>query len=193
MFRNGLILIASMSFGFVGTGHAATCAVTDVTLGGMSATDCGAGTTPNDTTGTPTSQWQVNLDMAGGYDNWAYYERAEEDIVNNPGNLHDGNTSAIGLTSSEIGDGINTGTFSLTASDPLLIVLKTDSFNYQWYLFEGKTGFYDDGTWDASIVFEGKDLSHISAYTTVVPVPAAVWLFGSGLLGLVGVARRKNA
>jgi hypothetical protein len=27
---------------------------------------------------------------------------------------------------------------------------------------------------------------------TTVPVPAAVWLFGSGLLGLVGVARRKR-
>jgi len=27
--------------------------------------------------------------------------------------------------------------------------------------------------------------------TTVVPVPAAVWLFGSGLIGLVGVARRR--
>jgi hypothetical protein len=26
--------------------------------------------------------------------------------------------------------------------------------------------------------------------TAVVPVPAAVWLFGSGLLGLVGIARR---
>ena len=26
-----------------------------------------------------------------------------------------------------------------------------------------------------------------------VPVPAAVWLFGSGLLGLVGVARRKKS
>lgn len=26
-----------------------------------------------------------------------------------------------------------------------------------------------------------------------VPVPAAVWLFGSGLLGLVGIARRKKA
>ena len=29
--------------------------------------------------------------------------------------------------------------------------------------------------------------------TTVIPVPAAVWLFGSGLLGLVGVARRRKA
>ncbi|MGD8630956.1 MAG: VPLPA-CTERM sorting domain-containing protein [Gammaproteobacteria bacterium] len=28
--------------------------------------------------------------------------------------------------------------------------------------------------------------------TTVVPVPAAVWLFGSGLIGLAGVARRKQ-
>jgi hypothetical protein len=27
----------------------------------------------------------------------------------------------------------------------------------------------------------------------VVPVPAAVWLFGSGLLGLIGVARKKAA
>ena len=25
----------------------------------------------------------------------------------------------------------------------------------------------------------------------VVPIPASVWLFGSGLLGLVGMARRK--
>lgn len=27
----------------------------------------------------------------------------------------------------------------------------------------------------------------------VVPIPAAVWLFGSGLLGLIGIARRKRA
>ena len=29
-------------------------------------------------------------------------------------------------------------------------------------------------------------------FVTPVPVPAAVWLFGSGLVGLVGVARRKR-
>ena len=32
-----------------------------------------------------------------------------------------------------------------------------------------------------------------SDWVGAVPVPAAVWLFGSALLGLVGVARRKNA
>ena len=31
------------------------------------------------------------------------------------------------------------------------------------------------------------------AALTPVPVPASVWLFGSGLLGLVGVTRRKAA
>ncbi len=190
MFRKGLILVVPVLFGFAGTGHAATCAVTDVTLGGMDATSCGAGSTTNDTTGMPVSEWQVNLDSAGGYNTWAFFEKEEEPTLDNPDG-HDGNTTSIGLSSSAIGDGINTGTFSLNASDPLLIVLKSNTFDYQWYLFEDKTGFLE-GTWDASIVFEGKDLSHITAYT-VVPVPAAVWLFGSGLLGLVGIARRKRA
>lgn len=38
------------------------------------------------------------------------------------------------------------------------------------------------GTWDTS-----------SFNVAVVPVPAAIWLFGSGLLGLAGMARRKSA
>jgi hypothetical protein len=36
--------------------------------------------------------------------------------------------------------------------------------------------------------FPGSDFGQ-----AVVPVPAAVWLFGSGLLGLAGIARRKKA
>ena len=30
------------------------------------------------------------------------------------------------------------------------------------------------------------------AFASPIPVPAAVWLFGSGLLGLIGIARRKK-
>jgi len=45
--------------------------------------------------------------------------------------------------------------------------------------------------------FAGADIDAIGAATSAapaaVPVPAAMWLFGSGLLGLVGVARRKKA
>lgn len=32
----------------------------------------------------------------------------------------------------------------------------------------------------------------VQVVSTVVPVPAAAWLFGSGLLGLAGIARRRT-
>jgi hypothetical protein len=37
------------------------------------------------------------------------------------------------------------------------------------------------------------DPAVVSAQIGAVPVPAAVWLFGSGLLGLIGIARRRTA
>ena len=41
--------------------------------------------------------------------------------------------------------------------------------------------------------FESVDRSGVvSIGSAAVPVPAAVWLFGSGLLGLIGMARRKQ-
>jgi len=36
----------------------------------------------------------------------------------------------------------------------------------------------------------GAATSHVTGYG-VVPVPAAVWLFASGLLGLIGIARKR--
>ncbi|MHB8535826.1 MAG: VPLPA-CTERM sorting domain-containing protein [Sulfuricaulis sp.] len=38
----------------------------------------------------------------------------------------------------------------------------------------------------------GYNSGWIASNAGVVPIPAAVWLFGSGLLGLVGIARRKK-
>ena len=63
----------------------------------------------------------------------------------------------------------------------------------------------DGGTsWiaDASVVALGANAYSVTFGTganvievdvQIIPVPAAVWLFGSGLLGLVAVARRKAA
>jgi hypothetical protein len=36
------------------------------------------------------------------------------------------------------------------------------------------------------------DFTFAAAAASPVPIPAAVWLFGSGLLGLIGVARRRR-
>jgi hypothetical protein len=47
------------------------------------------------------------------------------------------------------------------------------------------------GTTAATWSFSSQSALSYSMSIAAVPVPAAVWLFGSGLIGLVGVARRK--
>ncbi|MDH5571855.1 MAG: VPLPA-CTERM sorting domain-containing protein [Gammaproteobacteria bacterium] len=49
--------------------------------------------------------------------------------------------------------------------------------------FQGIYGYIDIGSGNSM---------HVTS-VSAVPVPAAVWLFGSGLIGLVGFARRKKA
>ena len=49
--------------------------------------------------------------------------------------------------------------------------------------FAGLRGYFDIGSGNSM---------HVVSVTTV-PVPAAAWLFGSGLLGLLGMARRPKA
>jgi len=46
---------------------------------------------------------------------------------------------------------------------------------------------------DTSIGFPDSNVYVIWSQSSAVPIPATIWLFGSGLLGLVGVARRKKA
>ena len=58
-----------------------------------------------------------------------------------------------------------------------------ETFDFNW-------GSLASVSWTNVDPSQALQLDNISVSTTVVPVPAAVWLFGSGLLGLVGVARR---
>ena len=114
-----------------------------------------------------------------------------------------GGSTAYGtLEVSQIADTL-TGTviFTYTGQTPQVIVEKADG----WYsVYDWLTQITDEGGGSYSFAREygsfdcnsvancAAATSHVSAYG-VVPVPAAVWLFGSGLLGLVGIARRKKA
>lgn len=61
--------------------------------------------------------------------------------------------------------------------------------NFAW-IFAFHSGGQDrDGK---NSVYHAWAVQSGNAGAAVVPLPAAVWLFGSGLLGLVGIARRKK-
>ncbi|MCW9046874.1 MAG: hypothetical protein OQK46_02245 [Gammaproteobacteria bacterium] len=58
---------------------------------------------------------------------------------------------------------------------------------YAWY-FEMMTGYQ----WTANTGIQGYAWAVHTGDVSAVPVPAAVWLFGSGLLALAGLAKHKK-
>lgn len=84
--------------------------------------------------------------------------------------------------------------------NPLGVQIDTQLVDYGDMRFGGEKTFFGwitDGTDEiAKIELVGNDIRFSALddfqYGTVVPVPAAVWLFASGLLGLIGFARRKR-
>jgi len=65
-------------------------------------------------------------------------------------------------------------------------------------VFEGESGSVEILAEFNSLHFKGfgevltPGTAFVSSSLTTIPVPAAVWFFGSGLLGLIGMRRRKN-
>lgn len=88
------------------------------------------------------------------------------------------------------------GTPQLTLNAMTVDFLAT---GFSFYATDNTTGATFNAYFD---VFDGDDLNYslisgewqsFSATPVVVPVPAAAWLLGAGLLGLGGIARRKTA
>ena len=121
------------------------------------------------------------------------------------------------VSQGELKGGQNGHTLGTAGTDPLgsTFLGGGSTFGYQFDdLNSAVTGFLADGqtvvaktqlfvsldapgfeTGGAASIGDPLNLSAgaFSGSFSVVPVPAAVWLFGSGLIGLVGVARRKKA
>ena len=76
--------------------------------------------------------------------------------------------------------------------------VKIDASGYQYmmvYYGNGNAGgqfFYDIGTSGGIYIFEKQALSHVVFGVSQVPAPAAVWLLGTGLAGLVGIRRKMK-
>ena len=90
------------------------------------------------------------------------------------------------------------GDYVATSETPAVLTL-TDTPNFFLALYDGLNWVQDTG-----VTFVGANAYQVEfgrlgvltidvevVDTPQVPVPAAAWLFGSGLIGLVGVARRK--
>ena len=77
--------------------------------------------------------------------------------------------------------------FSFSGEQNIWVVPNTYAGTFDGYNLT-LSGLYSD-PWTDGIQYSFT----INAVASPVPVPAAVWLFGSGLIGLIGVARRKKS
>ena len=81
----------------------------------------------------------------------------------------------------------NSGPFSNVQSDAYWSATDAPYDSYAW-LFAFNIGY--QGTYSNSLNYYAWAVHN--GDVSAVPVPAAVWLFGSGLLGLVGISKRKK-
>lgn len=149
----------------------------------------------------------VNFEITGIADYWAdtgnVWGLVDNDLITATGTFDDsvlvGGTGTIDFSLSSNSLTITVGSISYFESDdnglPTISLFSgdLDAFNFSTTLdgnsfdsyfntFDGfdSNGLAINGTWNSTVTL------------SPVPVPAAVWLFGSGLLGLVGVARRRT-
>lgn len=85
----------------------------------------------------------------------------------------------------------------LNRKDPLMFSILTNGDVSSFFALSTGNAGQGNVAFAAHVAdFITSDPGVTSAYfggSTIVPAPAAAWLFGSGLLGLVGMARRKKA
>lgn len=146
--------------------------------------------------------WVAGLDVMG-VSGWRLPDTLQPDA--SCGSQINGASSGFGCTGSEMGNlfynvlGGETGTSITTTHNANYDLFSNVQSNYYWsstqypgtltaWLFNMSNAYqYNFGISNRFYAWAVQ-----SGDVSAVPVPPAVWLFGSGLLGLAGVARRKK-
>lgn len=158
-------------------------------------------------TGTITTDGTLGTLQAGNIDSWSLTLTAQ----NLSGGLPDTTTDVISSADPSSRTVIRPNTGGTAVSATATQLLFDFDFSVDSYFFlRGGSGNYwcletsvciDDGVdkaetmginIDGSTVAQRVEHTGVVAFATVIPVPAAVWLFGSGLLGLIGLARIRR-
>ncbi len=114
-------------------------------------------------------------------------------FYNTLGNMSPCATTSIYPTCSEQPYGLgNTGPFSDFQLRPSSYWSYDDYDAWYFNFYNGDQGYlYSNPT--NKLYAWAVHSGDVGAAVATVPVPAAVWLFGSGLMGLIGIARRRSS
>jgi hypothetical protein len=123
--------------------------------------------------------------------NTVVYEEVElfdtQTVLNDTFTVIDAGTYRAILTDFEFPEPMSQSGMAVTTATELLGSLNAPgSFTFDATPGDYFVSFFGEAGASTSYGMYGIEISQ-------VPLPAAVWLFGSGLLGMIGIARRKKA
>lgn len=126
----------------------------------------------------------VTLHMFDDDDNGNFAGAADSLLVDVP--------SIVGISGPQLGDWLASnanGNLTLTSA-PDFVMAVFDS-NLGTWVGDSNPVFFGDGN-AAQLTFSTSGGVYVVDVVSAIPIPAAIWLFGTGLVGLVAVARRRS-
>ena len=127
--------------------------------------------------------FSYSYDLAAGITGTNYYDGGWDGELGDIGSAFAWDGSILSLTFDTLGGDYITNTDNLGNPSQLLT---GEAWHIHSYFNNNNNSFM------YGFITNGTTLT-LTAQVATVPVPAAVWLFGSGLLGLIGISRRKKA
>ena len=134
-----------------------------------------------------------------GFNDWRLPTTAVPDLSCTPSAPTQPPATGTGCTGSEMGHlyytefGLGAGSNASAAAIAAGFTnLATGGFYWSSTLNGSSAYDFSFGSGSQAVLSRGFDNFVVPVRTGIIPVPAAFWLFGSGLIGLIGIARRRK-